>query len=105
MLSMPARAASNCYKADDRYEDSASDSGDPDYRESSDDDDEEIHSSFHRMRANWIVDNQEALEEGYRAFVETGRRLFGNAFFQTGTINDYCKLVFKYTQPGAAEER
>ena len=53
------------------------------------------------MRADWIVDYHETLEEGYRAFLETGRKLFGNAFFQLGSINDYCKLVFKYTQPGA----
>lgn len=100
---MPARAASNCYKADTRYEDSASDSGDPDYRESSDDEDEEVGSRFHRMRADWIVDYQDALEEGYRAFLEVGRKLFGDAFFQAGSINDYCKLVFKYTQPGASD--
>lgn len=98
---MPSRAASNCYKADERYEDSASDSGDPDYRESSDDDDEECEQRFHRMRATWIVEYHDTLEEGYRAFLETGRKLFGNAFFQLGSINDYCKLVFKYTQPGA----
>jgi len=102
---MPGRAASNYYKADDRYDDSASDSGDPDYRESSDDEDEEIGQQFHRMRADWIVEHQDALEEGYRAFLEVGRKLFGNAFFQTGTINDYCKLVFKYTQPGASDSR
>ena len=100
---MPSRAASNCYKADVRYEDSASDSGDPDYRESSDDEDEECEPRFHRMRADWIVDNHDALDEGYRAFIDTGRKLFGNAFFQLGGINDYCKLVFKYTQPGADE--
>ena len=100
---MPARAVSNSYKADTRYEDSASDSGDPDYRESSDDEDEEIDSRFHRIRADWIVEYHDALEEAYRAFIETGRKLFGNAFFQTGSINDYCKLVFKYTQPGVSD--
>lgn len=98
---MPGRAASNAWKSDSRYEDEAEDSGDPDYRESSDDEDENVAPRFHRMQADFIVEYNDALEEGYRAFKETGQKLFGNAFFQLGTINDYCKLVFKYTQPGA----
>ncbi len=97
---MPSRAASNVWKSDPRYEEDAEDSGDPDYRESSDEEDEDVEPRFHRMRADWIVEYNDALEEGYRMFKEVGQRLFGNAFFQLGTINDYCKLVFKYTHPG-----
>ena len=99
---MTARSASNVHKADRRYDQSGSDddSDDPDYRESSDEEDEECAKSYHKMRADWIVNNQDALEEGYRMFKETGQKLFGGAFFQLGSVNDYCKLVFKYTQPG-----
>ena len=46
-----------------------------------DDDDEEIAPRFHRMRADWIVDNTPQLQEGFDMFKEHGRKLFGNAFF------------------------
>ena len=108
---MPARAASNAYKGEDRSDEcftESDDEFDPDYRESSDDSDESyddpttaVNKRFTRMRAQWMVDNQSALEEGYRAFLDSGHGLFGGAFFQLGSIQQYAKLIFKYTQPGA----
>lgn len=108
---MPARAASNAFKGDDRYEcySDSDDEFDPDYRESSDDSDESVggdpntavNRRFTRMRAQWMVDHHGALEEGYKAFLDVGHQLFGGAFFQLGSINEYAKLIFKYTQPGA----
>ena len=75
---------------------------DPDYREDSDDSEEsDIPRTLGRMRAQWVVDHHEALSEAYHIFLETGRKLFGNAFFQNGSINNFANLCFKYTQPGA----
>ena len=75
---------------------------DPDYRESSaDESDSEIPPSMARDRAQWVVKNQEAIEELYRAFQDTGRVLFGDAFFQLGGITPFAHVVYKYSTPGA----
>ena len=88
------------WKADDRYLPNSDD--DPDYREDSDDSDEsDIPRTLGRMRGQWVVDNQDVLAELYKIFLDGGRKVFGNAFFQTGNINNFANLCFKYTQPGA----
>ena len=77
-------------------------SDDPDYREdSADEEDDELPPSMARDRAQWVVDNQDAVEELYRAFKEAGVTLFGGAFFQCGNITPFAHFVYKYTMPGA----
>jgi hypothetical protein len=88
------------WKADERYLPDSDD--DPDYREDSDDSDEsDIPRTMGRMRGQWVVDNQDDLEAMYKVFMECGRKVFGRTFFQVGTINNFAKLCFKYTHPGA----
>ena len=80
------------------------DSDDPDYRESSADDSaDDLPPSMARDRAQWVVDNREAVAELYRAFKESGQALFGAAFFQCGSITEFSHLVYKYTMPGATD--
>ncbi len=91
-------------KRDSYYEAHADrDCADPDYRESSDEDSSEsdIPQSMVRDRAQWTVDNADALAELFNCFRADGRALFTNAFFQLGTINEFSKFVYKYTSPGA----
>jgi hypothetical protein len=90
------------FKGDSYYEAHVDDC-DPDYRESSDDESagSEIPLNMQRERAMWIMENQDTLTELYQCFKESGNVLFGRAFYQLGTINEFCKFVFKYTMPGA----
>ena len=75
---------------------------DPDYREDSADEDEEVPKRMARDRAEWVVKNADALSELYGAFRLTGRQLFGNAFWQIGNVTQFSHLVYKYSTPGAA---
>tara|TARA_B100001250_G_scaffold268515_1_gene231664 strand:- start:619 stop:927 length:309 start_codon:yes stop_codon:yes gene_type:complete len=79
----------------------SSDSGDPDYREESADEADELPKSMARDRAEWVVDNQEAIEELYRITKEAGVRLFGEAFLQCGGVTAFAHFVYKHTTPGA----
>lgn len=75
---------------------------DPDYREDSDDSEEsDIPRTMGRMRAQWIVDHYDVLADMYRAFMDNGRKTFGECFFQQGSINNFANLCFKYTHAGA----
>ena len=71
------------------------------YRESSADEEDELPESMARDRAAWIIDNQDAIEELWATFKQTGTALFGRAFFQCGNITPFAHLVYKYTMPGA----
>ena len=78
------------------------DSDDPDYREDSDEGDEDdLPPSMGRDRAQWMIDNREALAEVYRALKEVGQGVFGTAFMQLGNLNAFGNFVYKYTTPGA----
>ena len=74
---------------------------DASYRESSADEDDELPESMARDRAQWVVDNQDALEELYAAYKDVGAQLFGRAFFQCGSITPFAHFVYKHTTPGA----
>jgi len=90
------------FKGDSYYE-AHIDDNDPDYRESSEEDsaESEIPASMQRQRAHWVMEHQDELTELFACFKGSGNVLFGNAFFQLGTINEFCKFVFKYSMPGA----
>jgi hypothetical protein len=75
---------------------------DADYRESSADEDDELPKSMARDRAEWVVTNQDAVEEFYRSFRDIGFQLFGRAFFQAGNVTSFSHFLYKYTTPGAA---
>jgi hypothetical protein len=75
---------------------------DPDYREDSDDGDEDdLPHTMGRDRALWFIDNRDALVEVYRALKEVGTGVFGSAFLQCGSLNAFGNFVYKYTTPGA----
>ena len=78
------------------------DSDDPDYRESSaDEDEDELPPSMARDRAQWTVENQDVIGELYRMFKDSGSIVFGGAFFQTGSITAFAHFIYRYTSPGA----
>ena len=90
------------WKGNSRWIDDEDDALDPDYRESSDDDDEEdVPKKLSVMRARWIEENVDELQELMSAFCDAGTKLFGRAFFQVGTINNFGNFCFKYMTPGA----
>lgn len=75
---------------------------DPDYREDSDEGDEDdLPPSMGRDRAQWMIDNREALAEVYRALKQLGQGTFGSAFLQLSSLNAFGNFVYKYTTPGA----
>ena len=90
------------WKGSSPWIDDSDDADDPDYRESSDTDDEDnIPKSMARDRARWIEENVDELAELFRAFKKEGAKVFGSAFMQTGTINNFSNFCYKYTTPGA----
>ena len=75
---------------------------DPDYREDSDEGDEDdLPRSMGRDRAQWMIDNREGLAEVYRALKGTGVHVFGASFLQLSNLNAFGNFVYKYTTPGA----
>ena len=87
---------------DDLPEDWESSDCDPDYRESSAEEDyDELPRSLGRDRAEWVVTNQDAVEELYKSFRDVGETLFGSAFFQFGNVTTFSHFIYKYTTPGA----
>ena len=74
---------------------------DPDYREDSASDDDDLPRSMERDRAEWVVANHEAVSELYKAYKEVGQLLFGSAFFQCGNITQFSHFVYKHSMPGA----
>lgn len=79
--------------------DYSSDEFDPDYRESSDDSDDELPQSMHRDRAQWIVDNQEDIEFLYRVLLDTGRSTMGGSFLQLGNVTTFGNFLYRNTTP------
>ena len=75
---------------------------DPDYREDSDEGDEDdLPPSMGRDRAQWMMDNRQALLDVYCALKQIGEETFGSAFLQLGNLNAFGNFVYKYTTPGA----
>ena len=79
--------------------DYSDDDYDPDYRESSEDDEADLPKSMHRDRARWIEDNVEDIEWLYRKLLQDGRSVMGNAFLQTATINTFAYFLYRNTTP------
>lgn len=79
------------------------DSDDPDYREDSDEfDEDDLPRTMGRDRAAWIERNHEAIAELFRSLKRDGSTLFGNSFLQCGgTINTFANYIYKYSTPGA----
>ena len=94
---MPCTRSSNepLYDGSNLPDDYTSDEDDASYRESSADEDDELPKSMARDRAQWVVDNQDALQELYAAYRATGTQLFGNAFNQCGNITCFAHFVYK----------
>ena len=78
---------------------------DPDYRESSADEEEEIKPSYAQDRAQWTVYNYEEICELYKMVRENGKTLFGQAFFQLGDITSFSHFIYNFTTPGAISKR
>ena len=89
---MPPGGLPNDYSDDDM---------DPDYRESSDDDDavDDLPANMYRDRAKWIEDNVEDIEYLYSKLLADGRSIMGNAFLQTATINSFAYFLYRNTTP------
>lgn len=78
--------------------DFSDDDFDPDYRESSEEE-EELPKSMHRDRAHWIETNVEDIEWLYRKLLEDGRSIMGNSFMQSATINSFAYYLYAHTTP------
>ncbi|MAH41472.1 MAG: hypothetical protein CMO41_04415 [Verrucomicrobiales bacterium] len=72
---------------------------DPDYRESSEEEEDEVPKTMQRDRAKWIEDNVEDIEFLYRQLMRDGRSMFGDSFLQTGTINTFANFLYRNTTP------
>jgi len=57
--------------------------------------------SVRRVFTVWRREYVDELEELYRAYVATGRTVFGGAFHQLGTFDAFVAFVFEYMHPGA----
>jgi len=81
--------------------DYSDDDSDPDYRESSAEEDEvdDLPKSMQRDRAQWIVDNTEDLEWLYRKLKEDGTSVMGGSFLQSCNINNFANFVYRFTTP------
>ena len=78
---------------------------DPDYRESSDDTDEDnLPRRMFRDRAQWFIENREAIASVYNFLRRHGKEVFGEAFLQTCSLNAFGNFVYKFTTPGANSE-
>ena len=98
---MPStRANPSGYSEGGLGNDYSDDEYDPDYRESSEeDDDDELPRSMQRDRAEWVRTNVEDLEWLYRKLLEDGRSVMGGSFLQLATINSFANWVYKNTTP------
>lgn len=85
------------YKGDQYYEAHVDD----DYYSPSESDELDIPTHMSRLRENWILDNYDELIEIFTIFENAGKQVFGRAFYQLGTIDQFCKFCYKYMQPGA----
>ena len=79
--------------------DVSDDEFDPDYRESSEDEEEEVPQNMQRDRARWVEENVEDIEWLYRKLLEDGRSMMGNSFLQTATINTFAYFLYRNTTP------
>lgn len=91
------------WKGGSAWIDDEDDALDPDYREDSEDEDDEdeLPMTMARDRARWIEENVDEMQELFKVVKATGVKLFGNAFMQACTINNFANFCYKYTMPGA----
>jgi len=86
------------FKGDQRYRSHVDDA--PYDSPSSEEHEEELVTPpvkyFHTFVEEWY----EEIERMYTAYVDTGREVFGGAFFQLGTIADFAAHIWQFTQPG-----
>lgn len=77
---------------------------DPEYHEISDEDcvESDVPRHLARKYRDWVEEYYDELTELFNRFKMDGKSTFGQAFFQLGTAREFCWIVFKYTQPGAA---
>lgn len=81
------------FKADLRYQAYFDDAND--HAPSSDD--EEPCSKPQRGYNAWLSDHTDALLELYNLFKKNGDIMFGRAFFQTGSFDDFARFVYLHT--------
>jgi len=97
---MPStRASGNVDYSEGLSNNYSDDEFDPDYRESSEDEGDELPKSMHRDRARWIEQNVEDIEWLYRKLLQDGRSVMGEAFLQTATINTFAYFLYRNTTP------
>jgi len=74
---------------------------DPDYRESSADEDavDDLPMTMHRDRAEWVLENREDLEWLWINFLDLGRSQMGNAFMQKCDSTMFSYFVYRNTTP------
>lgn len=89
------------FKGDSYYE-AHVDNIDSTYRDLSDDEHAESFVNdleLHKYKV-WFSVNEEAIIDFYNIFKRTGNLVFGNSFFQLGTLDQFSEFIFKNTVPG-----
>ena len=59
-----------------------------------------VRANPERARRHWLETNFEVLQELYRAFLESGRGVFTDAFYQRGGFHTFAMHIYEFTQPG-----
>ena len=54
-----------------------------------------------RERKVWLQHYEQEIIVLWEQFIADGQSMFGTAFWQLGTMNEFADMIFKYTQPGA----
>lgn len=83
--------------------------GDPTYTAYSDHSDDRSDDAEESMEVDfkvtqvderrWFQDNYDALEHLYGVWKETGRQVFGDAFYQLGGFHHFVAFVYTHTIP------
>ena len=70
---------------------------------SSDSDEEAIPCFMVNTRREWLLAYEDEIDWLYSTYMHWGREVFGKAFHQLGSVEEFANFVFKYMQPGATK--
>lgn len=82
------------YSKGDSYYEAHVDDEATDHPASSDDEFIPTNGSWN---GSWIDRHYDELDELYGIFKRSGNHMFGNAFFQLGTFEDFARFVYSHT--------
>ena len=90
-------------KADPRYTQRYDDLPSQTSSSDSSDDEARLPPPMRSVRRQWRIDYTDEVDFLYDTYTSFGRQVFGKAFHQLGTVDEFANFVFKYMQPGATK--